>query len=96
MAIAMLTQLAGNTHYVLTSIAVKYQHHLLRKTQRAGSAFAPAERRANRAAYCDSAEPRMTRLAAMAFKAWRRFIEHISGSYSGIMGLPLGDLRVTG
>lgn len=87
-AIAMLTQLAGNTHQVLTSIAVKYQHQLLQRTQCSEVRFAPLSA-AQIAAYCDSAEP-YDKAGGYGIQGMAaRFIEHISGSYSGIMGLPL-------
>lgn len=87
-AIAMLSQLAGNTHHVLTSIAVKYQHQLLQKTQRSEVRFAPLSAE-QIAAYCDSAEP-YDKAGGYGIQGMAaRFIEHISGSYSGIMGLPL-------
>lgn len=87
-AIAMLTQLAGNTHQVLTSIAVKYQHQLLQCTQRSEVKFA-ALSEAQIAAYCDTAEP-YDKAGGYGIQGMAaRFIEHISGSYSGIMGLPL-------
>lgn len=87
-AIAMLTQLAGNTHQVLTSIAVKYQHQLLQSTQRSEVKFA-ALSEAQIITYCDTAEP-YDKAGGYGIQGMAaRFIEHISGSYSGIMGLPL-------
>jgi septum formation protein len=87
-AIAMLTQLAGNTHQVLTSIAVKYQHQLLQCTQRSEVKFA-ALSEAQIITYCDTAEP-YDKAGGYGIQGMAaRFIEHISGSYSGIMGLPL-------
>ena len=87
-AIAMLNQLAGNTHQVLTSIAVKYQHQLLQCTQRSEVTFASLSV-AQIIAYCDTAEP-YDKAGGYGIQGMAaRFIEHISGSYSGIMGLPL-------
>ena len=84
----MLTQLAGNTHQVLTSIAVKYQHQLLQCTQRSEVKFA-ALSEAQIITYCDTAEP-YDKAGGYGIQGMAaRFIEHISGSYSGIMGLPL-------
>lgn len=87
-AIAMLSQLAGNTHQVLTSIAIKYQHQLLQCTQRSEVTFAPLSE-AQITAYCDTAEPYDKAGGYGIQGVAARFIEHISGSYSGIMGLPL-------
>ena len=87
-AIAMLGKLAGNTHQVLTSIAIKYQHQLLQCTQTSEVTFA-ALNDAQIAAYCDSAEP-YDKAGGYGIQGMAaRFITHISGSYSGIMGLPL-------
>ncbi len=87
-AIAMLSQLAGSTHQVLTSIAVKYQHQLLQCTQRSEVTFAPLSD-AQITDYCDTAEP-YDKAGGYGIQGMAaRFIEHISGSYSGIMGLPL-------
>lgn len=87
-AIAMLSKLAGNTHQVLTSIAIKYQHQLLQCTQTSAVTFA-ALSDAQIAAYCDSAEP-YDKAGGYGIQGMAaRFITHISGSYSGIMGLPL-------
>jgi septum formation protein len=87
-AIAMLSKLAGNTHQVLTSIAIKYQHQLLQCTQISEVTFA-ALNDAQIAAYCDSAEP-YDKAGGYGIQGMAaRFITHISGSYSGIMGLPL-------
>jgi septum formation protein len=87
-AVAMLSKLAGNTHQVLTSIAIKYQHQLLQCTQTSEVTFA-ALNDAQIAAYCDSAEP-YDKAGGYGIQGMAaRFITHISGSYSGIMGLPL-------
>ncbi|MBC3876078.1 Maf family protein [Undibacterium flavidum] len=89
-AIAMLRKLAGNTHQVLTSIAIKYQNQLLQCTQQSEVTFA-ALNDAQIAAYCDSAEP-YDKAGGYGIQGMAaRFITHISGSYSGIMGLPLHE-----
>ncbi len=87
-AISMLSKLAGNTHHVLTSIAIQYQHQLLQCTQKSEVTFAPLND-AQIAAYCDSAEP-YDKAGGYGIQGMAaRFISHINGSYSGIMGLPL-------
>lgn len=87
-AVAMLSQLAGNTHQVLTSITIKYQNQLLQCTQKSEVSFA-ALSEAQIAAYCDSTEP-YDKAGGYGIQGMAaRFITHISGSYSGIMGLPL-------
>ena len=87
-AVAMLEQLSGRTHQVLTSVAVHYKDMAEQITQVSQVRFAtltPAMIRA----YCASSEPYdkaggygIQGLAAL-------FVEHIEGSHSGIMGLPL-------
>ena len=87
-AVAMLSKLSGNTHLVLTSIAIKYQHQLLQCTQKSEVTFAELSA-AQIAAYCDTAEP-YDKAGGYGIQGMAaRFISHISGSYSGIMGLPL-------
>lgn len=87
-AIAMLEQLSGRTHEVLTSVAVHYQDMAEQITQVSTVRFARLSPAAIRA-YCASTEPYdkaggygIQGLAAL-------FVEHIDGSHSGIMGLPL-------
>ena len=89
-AIAMLSQLSGNTHQVLTSVAIKFQQHLIQTTQTSEVSFA-ALSEAQIKAYCDSAEP-YDKAGGYGIQGMAaRFISHISGSYSGIMGLPLHE-----
>jgi septum formation protein len=87
-AVAMLERLSGRTHQVLTSVAVHYSNLTEHITQVSDVRFAkltPAQIRA----YCATPEPYdkaggygIQGLAAL-------FVEHIEGSHSGIMGLPL-------
>jgi septum formation protein len=87
-AVAMLEQLSGRTHEVLTSVAVHYKDMAEQITQVSKVRFATLSPAAIRA-YCATAEPYdkaggygIQGLAAL-------FVEHIDGSHSGIMGLPL-------
>ncbi len=87
-AVAMLERLSGRTHEVLTSVAVHAERIAEQMTQVSLVRFAkltPAQIRA----YCATPEPYdkaggygIQGLAAL-------FVEHIEGSHSGIMGLPL-------
>lgn len=86
----MLDELAGTTHRVLTAVAVQHG----RKRQKALSVsrvtFAPMSRAQIRA-YVASGEP-LGKAGAYAIQGRvAMFIRHISGSYSGIMGLPLHE-----
>jgi septum formation protein len=87
-AIAMLERLSGRTHQVLTSVAVHFHHVAEELTQVSNVRFAKLSPDAIKA-YCATSEPYdkaggygIQGLAAM-------FVEHIEGSHSGIMGLPL-------
>ena len=87
-AVAMLERLSGRTHQVLTSIAVQHLDMLEQVTQVSQVRFAKLSP-ASIKAYCATPEPYdkaggygIQGLAAL-------FVEHIDGSHSGIMGLPL-------
>ena len=87
-AVAMLERLSGRTHEVLTSVAVHAERSAEQVTQVSTVRFArltPAQIEA----YCATPEPYdkaggygIQGLAAL-------FVEHIEGSHSGIMGLPI-------
>lgn len=87
-AVDMLEALSGQTHEVLTSVAVHYKDMAEQVTQVSKVRFATLSPAAIRA-YCATSEPYdkaggygIQGLAAL-------FVEHIDGSHSGIMGLPL-------
>jgi septum formation protein len=87
-AIEMLERLSGRTHQVLTSVAVHFTDMAEQITQVSNVRFAQLSPAAIRA-YCATSEPYdkaggygIQGLAAV-------FVEHIEGSHSGIMGLPL-------
>lgn len=87
-AIAMLSQLSGNTHQVLTSLAIHYQGGSLHCTQSSDVTFAALSEEQIHA-YCATLEP-YDKAGGYGIQGLAaRFISHISGSYSGIMGLPL-------
>ena len=88
----MLSALAGRTHRVLTAVAVS-SADLQRQALRLSAStvrFVAVDAAAIRA-YVASGEP-MGKAGAYAIQsqaaAW---VAHVSGSYSGIMGLPLYD-----
>lgn len=87
-AVSMLTLLAGNTHEVLTSIAVQHEHGLIAATQVSEVSFAALTAQQIQD-YCDTPEPYDKAGGYGIQGAAARFISHINGSYSGIMGLPL-------
>jgi len=87
-AARMLAMLSGATHRVLTAVALQDgdQRHAALSVSRVR--FAKITE-AQIARYADSGEP-LGKAGAYAIQgAAAAFIEHISGSYSGIMGLPM-------
>jgi septum formation protein len=87
-AARMLRELSGRTHRVLTAVAVQSGRKKLWATNDSRVTFAamtPAQVRA----YVASGEP-MGKAGAYAVQGRAAaYIPHISGSYSGIMGLPM-------
>ena len=87
-AVAGLSALSGRRHQVHTSVVVRHGEEVWQTTRSSEVTFATLSPQ-QIAAYCATNEPydkaggyAVQGLAAM-------FIEDISGSYSGIMGLPL-------
>ena len=87
-AIAMLEQLSGRTHQVLTAIAVAAPDFTGQITQVSDVRFGVLTPAAI-AAYCASTEPYDKAGGYGIQGPAAQFIEHIAGSHSGIMGLPL-------
>jgi septum formation protein len=89
----------GRTHRVLTAVAVGTARKRLAALSDSRVRFAPMSR-AQISAYVASGEP-MGKAGAYAVQGRAAaYIEHLSGSYSGIMGLPMfetaGLLRAFG
>ena len=85
---AMLAALSGRTHRVLTAVA-------LRCGDAAESSLSSSEvrfratTRDERAAYCRSGEP-LDKAGGYGIQGRAAmFVEHLAGSYSGVVGLPL-------
>lgn len=87
-ASAMLQQLSGRTHQVLTAIAVHAQGFAVQITQVSEVRFGVLSPAAI-AAYCASPEPYDKAGGYGIQGPAAQFIEHIAGSHSGIMGLPI-------
>lgn len=85
---AMLTHLSGRTHQVLTSVAIHYHEQHKECTQISEVTFCTLNKD-QIDWYCATQEPddKAGSYAIQGIAA--QFISHISGSYSGIMGLPL-------
>jgi septum formation protein len=87
-AVAMLERLSGRTHQVLTSVALHYTDVFEQVTQVSNVRFAQLTPDAIRA-YCATPEP-YDKAGAYGIQGLAAlFIEHIEGSHSGIMGLPV-------
>jgi septum formation protein len=87
-ALHMLRKLCGRTHEVLTAVAVFAGDELIESLSRSEVHFADVGDDALRA-YCASGEP-LDKAGSYGVQGRAaQFITHISGSYSGIMGLPL-------
>jgi septum formation protein len=86
----MLTSLAGRTHRVLTAVAVQQglqTREALSVSRVSFAAMSPAQIKA----YVATGEP-LGKAGAYAVQGQAAMhITHISGSYSGIMGLPLHE-----
>ena len=87
-ALAMLQRLSGRSHTVLTAIALRWQSDrdgLITSSEVRFRATTEAERKA----YCRSEEP-FDKAGAYAIQGLGAlFVEHLTGSYSAVMGLPL-------
>ncbi len=89
-ALQMLRLLRGRTHEVLTAVAVVANDQLTEILSRSEVQFADVDDDALRA-YCASGEP-LDKAGSYGIQGRAaQFIAHISGSYSGIMGLPLHE-----
>ena len=87
-AVRMLRRLAGQSHQVLTAIAVATGNEVKHVLSTSFVAFAPlTDDEIKR--YVDSGEP-LDKAGGYAVQGLAaRFIVKLSGSYSGVMGLPL-------
>ena len=86
--VAMLGRLSGRTHQVLTAVALASAAGVAFRVSASEVRFrtvTPAEC----AAYWESGEPRDKAGGYAIQGRGALFIEHLSGSFSGVMGLPL-------
>jgi septum formation protein len=87
-AMAMLAELSGRTHRVLTAVALRCNRSLEALLCRSEVRFR-ATTDEERAAYCRSGEP-FDKAGGYGIQGRAAmFIEHLSGSYSSVVGLPL-------
>ncbi len=89
-AAAMLRRLSGRTHEVLSVVTVAAAGREMQVESRSEVTFAPLAE-ADIAAYVASGEP-MGKAGAYAIQGQgERFVAHLSGSHSGVMGLPMHE-----
>jgi septum formation protein len=86
--IAMLLQLSGRTHRVLTAVALAAAGAIEHRLSTSKVRFRTLSR-AECLAYWCTGEPRDKAGGYAVQGRGAVFIEHLSGSYSGVMGLPL-------
>ncbi|MDE2447617.1 MAG: septum formation inhibitor Maf [Gammaproteobacteria bacterium] len=86
--LAMLAAFAGRTHQVLTAVALATERSVTLRVNCSSVRFRDIER-AEMEAYWETGEPR-DKAGGYAIQGYGAvFIEALSGSYSGVMGLPL-------
>jgi septum formation protein len=87
-ALAMLERLSGRSHLVLTAVALRWRAACELALSRSEVRFR-ATTAAERIAYCRSGEP-FGKAGAYAIQGRGAvFVEHLEGSYSAVMGVPL-------
>jgi septum formation protein len=87
-ALAMLARLSGRSHEVLTAVALRWQE--IRESRLTTSEVRfRATTSKERLAYCRSGEP-YDKAGGYAIQGQAAvFVQHLNGSYSSVMGLPL-------
>jgi len=86
--IAMLLQLSGRSHEVLTAVALAAAGEVSHRLSRSDVRFRRLSL-AEAIAYWNTGEPRDKAGSYAVQGHGAVFVEHLSGSYSGVMGLPL-------
>lgn len=89
-AVRMLTALAGKTHRVLTAVAMQSGKKRVQTLSVSKVTFASMTQKQIKA-YVGSEEPRGKAGSYAVQGRAAAYISHISGSYSGIMGLPMHE-----
>ena len=90
---AMLARLSGREHQVHTAVAVKHGDRLESRLSSSRVRFAELDA-ATIARYLETGEY-LGKAGAYAIQGRAgSFVEHVDGSYSGIMGLPLYDTSI--
>jgi septum formation protein len=93
-AVAMLERLSGRVHRVLTAIAVKVGPAAPDTRLSESEVRIRATTAAERQAYCATREP-FDKAGGYGIQGRAAaFVEHLRGSYSGVVGLPLFETTV--
>ncbi len=87
-ALAMMRQLSGRSHKVLTAVALVDAHRICSRLSVSRVTFRPVTV-AEALAYWDSGEPQDKAGGYAIQGLGALFVSHLEGSYSGVMGLPL-------
>ncbi len=86
-AIAMLLELSGRIHQVISAVAIAGEHEAVRTSQ--SDVTFRALTAAECQAYWNTGEPQDKAGAYAIQGRAAEFVERLEGSYSGVMGLPL-------
>jgi septum formation protein len=86
--LAMLLELSGRSHQVLTAVALAAAGEVAHRLSASEVRLRPLSR-AQCSAYWNTGEPHDKAGGYAVQGRGAVFIEHLSGSYSGVMGLPL-------
>ena len=92
-AAAMLRLLSGTTHEVLTAVALRHETGIKTALSISKVRFAPLTE-AQIAAYVASGEPHDKAGSYGIQGLGGLFVEHLDGSFTGVMGLPLHETAV--
>lgn len=91
-ALAMLSQLSGETHWVMTAVAITDGEKVLTRVVETQVKFCPLSEQ-DILAYIATGEP-MDKAGAYGIQALGgSFVEWIKGSYSAVVGLPMVETR---
>lgn len=92
-AVQMLRRLCGRSHEVLTAVVVYRSNNILSGVSRSQVKFkALSDDEIIR--YCSTSEP-LDKAGAYAIQGLASgFVEHLQGSYTGVVGLPMFELRM--
>jgi septum formation protein len=89
-ALDMLARLSGRSHRVLTAVSLRWHALEARKLVASEVRFRTTTE-AERVAYCRTREP-FDKAGAYAIQGFGAvFVEHLAGSFSAVMGLPLAE-----